>query len=668
MSYLPNPTVTVGGVDFTADAVDSVNVTRGRNSVYSPATAGFASVSLFSSGTAVPKVSDSLEVFVSSGVVPDASGGDEVLTDVLTSDGVYQVHKFTSVGTSTFTLNSPAVVDVLVVAGGGAGFNSGGGGGGLAFETRALAAGTYSVVVGDGGVFDQGTARFDGEDSAFDDVVVPGGGGGVDISDPNFGADGGSGGGGVLGVGGSGVSPFGQDGGEGFVDTRILNRGGGGGFFEKGFDASAAAGGNGGGGFVSDFDGVTRDYSSGGGGGTSFSVVAPPVPTIVVGPRPSGGGPSAGAGGFRFEVFVELSPSIFESAGARRLAPDPGQVNTGGGGGAGGFAGVGFAAGGSGIVIVRIPVKQKVFSGSVSDVSASPVRVDGGLLFSFRLTAVGPLARLTRRSILPAGRPSELDGVRVDAAVGEAFALTWDEFTGERWEEIDSSVTWLSLSSAFRRDLIERGPFLLAALDAQDGGHVASAVANEAAESGRGVLFETVSGLVGYNSFTGRQVEAERLPLTFSFDDVSVNTFTAAVAIGDVVNAAEVEFSSGVVSRDNTSAIREFGRFSRRFNTVLAEEDDAIQFAEDIVESEGVPVFRLQSLDLNLRGVSDGFLRHVLASVPLNRLVRIEDLPSELFASDFVGFVEGVELSASRFEASVRLLLSDRDYSLGPVS
>lgn len=46
MTYLPNPAVTIGGVNFTGNTVGEVTVSRGRRTVYERTNAGFASIDL----------------------------------------------------------------------------------------------------------------------------------------------------------------------------------------------------------------------------------------------------------------------------------------------------------------------------------------------------------------------------------------------------------------------------------------------------------------------------------------------------------------------------------------------------------------------------------------------------------------------------------------------
>lgn len=227
-----------------------------------------------------------------------ASGGT-----VTTVDG-YKVHAFNAVGTGTFTVLTPVTVDAVIVGGGGGGATQhagGGGAGGVVSTTLNLAAGSYPIVVGAGGLGNTGYNAFGtayngqaGYNSiAFSLSAVGGGhgsssgtggsggsGGGSGYPDPTLGGSGTSGqgntgnvsstgsdlyGGGGGGAGGTGA---GSDGGAA-VSTWAGNlAGGGGGGFYGGYSGGGGAGDGGYGGANGGH--ATNGTGSGGGGGGNY--------------------------------------------------------------------------------------------------------------------------------------------------------------------------------------------------------------------------------------------------------------------------------------------------------------------------------------------------------------------------------------------------------------
>jgi len=292
-----------------------------------------------------------------------ATGGN-----IITTDGTYWYHAFTSSG--TFTPNSTLSCDVLVVAGGGAGGSSqsgaayqatGGGAGGLFYSSGNSLSTAKTVTVGAGGVSSGQVYPFqgsNGSNSTFQGITAAvGGGGGIYYGVTGQGINGGSGGGGggqhTTPTPGLGTSGQGNNGGVG-----VYGGGGGGGAGgvggNSGWSASVQEAGVGGAGsntysawLNSTNTGVGGFIAGGGGGGFSDGYGTP----TNYNNGGSGGGGKGGSGG------------IGSPVGAGSQLAVAGVTNTGSGGGGGGantntaFAG-GFngANGGSGLIIVRYPV------------------------------------------------------------------------------------------------------------------------------------------------------------------------------------------------------------------------------------------------------------------------------------------------------------------------
>jgi hypothetical protein len=218
-------------------------------------------------------------------------------------------------------------VEYLVAAGGGGGGIGGGGAGGLLAGSTVLTSGaTYTISVGAGGAGGAfGVNGVNGTNSGVGSILTSIGGGGG--GSPGGGNSGGSGGGAHSYFnnpqsGGSGTAGQGNNGGS----SSFANSGGagGGGAGAGGTSVGFYDGGSGGVGLQSTITGSSVYYSGGGGGGGAGGSDGAGAGGL------GGGGGGTGAGG----------------------TPGPGQANTGGGGGGGNG---GYYAGGSGVVILRIP-------------------------------------------------------------------------------------------------------------------------------------------------------------------------------------------------------------------------------------------------------------------------------------------------------------------------
>ena len=213
----------------------------------------------------------------------------------VTTDGAYTVRTFTSSGTLTINGGALTGADIFVVGGGGGGENSssaaaGGGGYTTVVLATSLLNGSWSVVVGAGGI------------------------GGVNGSG-NHGTNGGS-------------SSFAQGG------TSFSAAGGYAG-------DNGGAGGSGGGGWNGTNGGTNGSSSRGSGQGTTTRAFGEAGGILYAGGGGGGGVPTAGTGG--------AGGGANGNAGTTASSAS---ANTGGGGGGTGGSG-GGGAGGSGIVIIR---------------------------------------------------------------------------------------------------------------------------------------------------------------------------------------------------------------------------------------------------------------------------------------------------------------------------
>lgn len=290
---------------------------------------------------------------------PVTPAGNPIITGgTVTSDSNYWYHTFTGNGTLNVA-NSPANVEVLVVAGGGAGgwggtsfsnnagAGGGGGAGGVRYATLTLPISAHAVTVGAGGTksLTNQSPLMDGKNSSIYTVVATGGGAGG--SRPAyFSRNGGSGGGGTSSGVATGIAGQGNNGGgTAGSGTAVAYTGAGGGgagavgyqtWYPSGNPNQPFAGHGGAGAAYVDWSSATGTgsggYYGGGGGGWAMNGYGTTLGGI--------GGGGTGANGTNNLPATDPIP------------------NTGGGGG-GGWVQVNAAQfatnGASGVVIVRYP-------------------------------------------------------------------------------------------------------------------------------------------------------------------------------------------------------------------------------------------------------------------------------------------------------------------------
>lgn len=273
----------------------------------------------------------------------------------------------------------PLIANVLIVGGGGGGgaslSNNGGAGGGaggyIALSSYGISAGTYNIVVGDGGKGSKNSGATDSTSgnasSAFGYTAAGGGRGGSDgysQTGGNGGSGGGNGGSGGAATANGNIPALypsqGNNGGAGGTGTSgNQGAGGGGGAGAVGQDRSGGTSGEGGAGLTW-LDGNT--YAGGGGGGASNG----------------GGGAAGGIGGGGSGAQVGT------------LTANSGNVNTGGGGGG---AAQNYSTntniggnGGSGVVIIRHSDTY-----ALANTTGSPTVTTSGGTRTYKFTSTGTI-------------------------------------------------------------------------------------------------------------------------------------------------------------------------------------------------------------------------------------------------------------------------------------
>jgi hypothetical protein len=298
------------------------------------------------SGIVIVKLPDTHSAVFSSGVTYSRSSA-------VSGYNIYSVTA-TSTTSETMTLQEGFTANFLVVAGGGGGGRRCGGGAGgyrSAYSTENTGGGqpaetplsitlgtAYTVTVGAGGTGtvetndNTVTQAYNGSNSVFGSITSTGGGAGA--TQLNTAGNGGSGGGGGDGsTTGAGTSGQGYDGGTSGAP-------GGGGSAAVGVSASPGAGGSG---QASSITGSSVARGGGGGGSSNSS---------------GAGGYGGGGAGATYNGYNAQS----------------GTANTGGGGGStGGGASTAYGGnGGSGVVVIRVPVDvTATFSGGVTSSSTT---------------------------------------------------------------------------------------------------------------------------------------------------------------------------------------------------------------------------------------------------------------------------------------------------------
>ena len=309
------------------------------------------------------------------------------------------------------------------------------------------------------------------------------------------------------------------------------------------------------------------------------------------------------------------------------------------------------------------PGTATIFTGIVSDIDLSLAQYgDIGSIAEYSLTCVGPLAQLNKRLAGASGYPKEKDGDRVYAILSEAFLTQWSDVAPTTtWSAIPVATQWDDydgVNEAIVANLattIDRpGQYELAAYTG--GADNALTLASDAAQSGRGVIYEAGNGHLHYGDYASR-VSAPVVNLTA--DDLLIDGLQTAAQWSEIVNDITVTYKDAAekYARNETSIIL-YGQLSGTRETQLHNAADAQTQADDFLASRAFARVYPESLTVALHNpnVSDA-TRDALIIAENGTAITTSSLPA-VFGTDFQGYLEGYTWRLTKYEAYIDLICS----------
>lgn len=306
---------------------------------------------------------------------------------------------------------------------------------------------------------------------------------------------------------------------------------------------------------------------------------------------------------------------------------------------------------------------QKIFTGTISDIDISiDAYGEVGNIARYTLTAVGVLALLNKHITGATGFAKEFDGTRVYNILSDAFLQSWDELSPTlTWQEVNNIITWDSWD-ATNQELLDNltaqidvpGDYELIAYN--DGATNALSLAQEAAQSGRGMLYEGVDGSLWYDSYSAR---ASQTPLVLTANDLLADGLRQSAQWSEIVNDVEVVYGNNdsVFAADANSQ-QLYGQLAGTRQTTLHNQSDAESQALAFVESRAYARTYPEELTIPLHSptVSDA-TRDALIGMKVGSSIYSQALPA-VFGTTFDGFVEGMRWEIDRYTAFLTLTCS----------
>jgi hypothetical protein len=309
-----------------------------------------------------------------------------------------------------------------------------------------------------------------------------------------------------------------------------------------------------------------------------------------------------------------------------------------------------------------------IFGGTITDLELSIAQIGNvGYSQSYQITALGALSKLPK-TLFSAALSQDYDGNQIYKILKETLFSQWQNVPAAlTWATYDPTTTWANAENTGLGEIDQPGDYLMIARAADPADSYS--VASQIALSGLGYLYEDSQGRIGYADSTHR---TEYLSVNGYVQLSAAQARAAGLKIrtraGDVRNDVTILYGNNAnldVNARNEQSIGIYGSLAQVFTTSLKNTPDATTQADFYLELRAYPraVFDSVSYDLTNSLIDDSD-RDSLINVFMGMPVDISNLPLNMNAGQFLGFVEGWTLQASYNELSIQIFVSPISFSL----
>jgi len=308
-----------------------------------------------------------------------------------------------------------------------------------------------------------------------------------------------------------------------------------------------------------------------------------------------------------------------------------------------------------------------IFGGSIVDISVSVSQV-GSTAYTqeVTITALGALARL-QKALTDGVLAQDFDGNQIATILNQVLLAQWQQVPAAlQWSTYDPTATWATAGNNGLGEIDTPGNYELAQRSS-DRIIIYDLVA-ALATSGLGYLYEDASGLISYADSTHRTTYLA----TYGYTDLTANHalgqgITIKTRAGDVRNDITISYgisSGSEVSATDPTSIAIYGDLSQIITTTIKHQADAEDQADFYLALRAYPQPIFDSITYALTNPElDNGDRDSLINIFMGQPIALNDLPPNMSAGTFQGFVEGWTFRASYNQLDITLLMSPLEYS-----
>ena len=308
-----------------------------------------------------------------------------------------------------------------------------------------------------------------------------------------------------------------------------------------------------------------------------------------------------------------------------------------------------------------------IFGGTITDVAIEVTQAGSvGVNQTISLIALGSLSRLQKALTLGV-LGDDLDGVQIETILTDLLINSWNEVPAAlTWATYPSTETWANAQNTGLGE-IDPGNYELADRDSEliD----VYTLVSQLATSGLGYLYEDAFGRISYADSTHRSLYLA----TNGYTDVDarqaiINGMQINTRAGDVRNDITLNYgkkSQSQKTATDPTSIGIFGKLAQIITTTIKSGVDAQDQADFYLSLRAYPQPMMNAITFELTNPElDDADRDAMISIFMGLPLRISNLPLNMSAGTYAGFVEGWTFRAAYNSVSVTALLSPLAYSL----
>ena len=310
-----------------------------------------------------------------------------------------------------------------------------------------------------------------------------------------------------------------------------------------------------------------------------------------------------------------------------------------------------------------------IFGGTVSDFTIS-VTASGTVAINqtISIIALGTISRM-QKALTEGVLANEHDGDQILSLLTDLLLNNWSEVPAAfTWATYDPTETWANAQNVGLGEIDTPGNYDLDSRNAEQS-DIYSLVA-QCAISGLGYIYESPTGAIGYADSTHR---SSYLAVN-GYTDLDAaqalsNGLTVQTRAGDIRNSIVLNYGSNSANQTaqfkDLASIATYGQLGQVISTTLKNAGDADVQAAFYLTLRAYPQAMFNQITFELTSPElDNADRDSLINIFMGLPLRISNLPLNMAAGQYLGFVEGWSWAASYNSISVTILLSPLAYSI----